>query len=72
MTDRKVATTNIVALLTILILSAVTMMWLFWHFPLVTGLVTLCLSLAFGLSARSARSIDPEVPEMDHREHIVG
>ena len=72
MTDHKVATTNIVALLAILTFSALTMLWLFWRFPVVTGVITLGLSLVFGLSARSARSIDAEIPEMDHREHIAG
>jgi hypothetical protein len=58
MTDSPYARANIFALL-ILALSAATMLWLFWHYPLGTAIVTIAVLAALGISARLARSIDP-------------
>ena len=58
MTEAAHARTNIALLLVILALSAATMVWLFWHYPVITSLVTLAVLLALGVSARLARSID--------------
>jgi hypothetical protein len=52
--------TNILAFLAIVILSAATMLWLFWHYPVRTGIATLVVLSAFGISARLARSIESE------------
>ena len=41
-------------------LSTVTMVWLFWHYPRGTGLATLVVIAAFGVSARLANWIDSE------------
>jgi len=45
--------------LLILTLSAATMLWLFWHYPLGTAIVTIVVLAVLGISARLARSIDP-------------
>jgi hypothetical protein len=58
MTDSPNARANIFALL-ILTLSAATMLWLFWHYPLGTSIVTIAVLAVLGISARLARSIDP-------------
>jgi hypothetical protein len=58
MTDSPYARANIFALL-ILTLSAATMLWLFWHYPLGTAIVTIVVLAVLGISARLARSIDP-------------
>jgi hypothetical protein len=58
MTDSPHAGANIFALL-ILMLSAGTMLWLFWHYPLVTAIATIVVVAVFGISARMASSIEP-------------
>ena len=58
MTESSRTRTNIAALLAILALSAATMVWLFWHFPVITAVVTLAVLTGLGISARLARSID--------------
>ncbi len=49
---------NVAVLLLILALSALTMLWLFWHHPVATALVTVTVLAALGISARLARSIE--------------
>ena len=56
--------TNIAVRLAILALSAVTMVWLFWHYPVITGVITLAILAALGVSARLARLIETDMPEM--------
>jgi hypothetical protein len=34
------------------------MVWLFWHYPLITAVVTVAVLASLGISARLARSID--------------
>jgi uncharacterized membrane protein AbrB (regulator of aidB expression) len=58
MTDSPHARANIFALL-ILTLSAATMLWLFWHYPLGTAIVTIVVVAMLGIYARLARSIEP-------------
>jgi hypothetical protein len=65
MTDSSHTRTNIVALLAILGLSAVTMLWLFWHYPVITTIVTVAILAAFGVSARLARSTDGDLTDME-------
>ena len=49
---------NVAVLLLILAVSAITMLWLFWHYPVATALVTVTVLAALGISARLARSIE--------------
>ena len=49
---------NIAVFLVILALSAATMMYLFWRFPIVTAVVTLTVLALLGVSAKLARYID--------------
>ena len=60
MTKSAQKRTNVFGFLTILVLSSGLMIWMLWHFPLVTGVVTLAVWSAFAVSARLARSIEPE------------
>jgi hypothetical protein len=58
MTDSPHARANIFALL-ILMLSAATMLWLFWHYPLGTAIATIVVIAVLAICARLARSIEP-------------
>ena len=51
---------NIVGLIATVAVSSATMLWLFWRFPLVTGIATIVVLSAFGVSARLARMIETE------------
>jgi hypothetical protein len=62
---------GIVAFLAILTVSAGTMLWLFWHFPLMTAIVTLCVFGGFVVLSRLARSIDVEMKDLDRSEQSV-
>jgi hypothetical protein len=57
------ARTNIAIFLAILLLSAGTMVWLFWHHPLTTSIATLAVLTLLGVSARLARSIEAEAEQ---------
>jgi membrane protein implicated in regulation of membrane protease activity len=63
--------TNVAAFIAILVLSATTMLVLFWRFPLLTGMVTLAVLAAFWISARLARSLEVEMSDLDSGEHTV-
>jgi hypothetical protein len=52
------------ALLTVLVLSAATMVWLFWHFPIITGVATLAILGVLGISAHLARMTDSELVDI--------
>ncbi len=60
MTTKARARTNIIGFLAIGLVSAITMLWLFWRFPLATGITTIVVLAAFGISARLARMVDSE------------
>jgi hypothetical protein len=60
MTQSSTARANIVGFLAILALSALTMVWLFWHHPIKTLVATLAVLAGLGLCARWARSIEPD------------
>jgi hypothetical protein len=67
MTHSSYARANIVAILAILALSALTMVWLFWHHPVKTLIGTLAVLTALSISARLARSIEPDSgADLDH------
>jgi hypothetical protein len=62
---------GIVAFLAILTVSAGTMLWLFWRFPLMTAIVTLGVFAAFVLLSRLARSIDVDLNDLYWTEQSV-
>jgi hypothetical protein len=70
MTDATHARSNIAALLAIWALSAATMVWLFWHFPVITAVATLAILTSLGVSARLARSTDTETKELQTEQGV--
>jgi hypothetical protein len=62
---------NIVAFIAILTLSAGTMLWLFWRFPLMTALITLGIFLGLGVLARLARWVDVDITDLDGTKQRV-
>jgi hypothetical protein len=58
MTESSSNRTNVAAFLAILLVSAATMVVLFWRFPLTTALITLGVFVLLGVSARLARAIE--------------
>jgi len=52
--------TNIFGFFGIVFLSSVTMLWLFWRFPITTAIATVLVWAVLGVSARLARSMDTE------------
>jgi membrane protein implicated in regulation of membrane protease activity len=59
------------AFLAILTVSAGTMLWLFWRFPLMTAVVTLGVFAALVVLARLARSIDADLQDLDRTEQSI-
>lgn len=55
MTTSAQSRTKIVAFYGIVVLSAATMLWLFWRFPVGTAIATVAVLAAFAVSARLAR-----------------
>jgi hypothetical protein len=69
MTHSSHARANFIAFLGILALSALTMVWLFWHHPVKTLIATVAVLTALGVSARLARSVEPDGgADLDHGE----
>ncbi len=66
MIDSSHPRANIAALLCVVTLSSATMVWLFWHFPVTTGIVTVAVLAALGVSARLARSMDTDMIDLNH------
>jgi hypothetical protein len=63
---------NTAIFLAVLSLSALTMVWLFWHHPVKTAVATVAVLAALGICARLARSIEVENPaELDHGESSI-
>lgn len=62
---------SIVAFIAILTLSAGTMLWLFWRFPLLTAIITVGVFLVLGVLARLARSIDVDITDLDRTKQRV-
>jgi hypothetical protein len=71
MTDSSTTRANIVALLVILTVSAATMLWLLWRFPLTTAIITLLVLATLGILARLARSSDVEIADLDRSKQII-
>ena len=65
MTDSSQARTNIAVLWSILALSALIMVWLFWRFPVITAIATVAILTALGVSARLARLTDTDSAELE-------
>jgi uncharacterized integral membrane protein len=71
MTESSSARMGILAFLAILTVSAATMLWLFWRFPLPTAVVTLGVLAVLGVSARLARSVEVELKDLDRTEQSI-
>jgi hypothetical protein len=65
MTDSSSSRMNIVAFLATVTLSAGTMLWLFWRFPLVTALATVGILAGLGVLTRLARLIEFDMQDLD-------
>ena len=61
---------GVVAFVVVLTVSAGTMLYMFWRFPLTTGIVTLGVLAALGVLAKLARSIE-EMKDLDRTEQRV-
>jgi uncharacterized membrane protein YqjE len=68
MTEASHSRAKIAALWTILALSALIMVWLFWRFPVITAVATVAILTALGVSARLARLIDTDLTDADLSE----
>ena len=72
MTTASKARANIVGFIAVLTLSALTMVWLFWHYPVKTLIATIGVLAALGISARLARSIEADGgPDLDRSEQRI-
>ena len=71
MTESSSGRMGIVAFLAILTVSAGTMLWLFWRFPLTTAIITLGVFAALGVLARLARSVDADLKDLERTEQSV-
>jgi hypothetical protein len=63
------ARANIAIFLSVLALSALTMVWLFWHHPIKTLIATVAVLAALCISARLARAIEAEVATSSDLDH---
>ena len=61
---------GVVAFVVVLTISAGTMLYMFWRFPLPTAIVTLGVLAALGVLAKLARSIE-EMKDLDRTEQSV-
>jgi hypothetical protein len=71
MTEKASARAKIMGLLAVVGLSAVTMLWLYWHYPLSTSLATVAILAGLGLSARKAGDSEIEDTDMEPSEQSV-
>jgi hypothetical protein len=72
MTHSSYARANILVFLAILSISALSMIWLFWHHPVKTSIATIAVLAALGVSARLARSIETDGnSDLDHGEQSI-
>jgi hypothetical protein len=69
MMDTSVARANFVGFLAVLTASALTMVWLFWHYPVKTIVASVAILAALGISGRLARSMEADGgPTLDQGE----
>lgn len=60
-----------IAFFGVLALSSVTMLWLFWRFPLPTAIITVLALAALAVCARLARSVDAaEMTDLDQSSQL--
>ena len=71
MTERSSSRASIVAFIAILAVSAGTMLWLFWRFPVTTAIVTLVVLGFLAVLGWLARSTDTDSGEMDHGKQRI-
>jgi hypothetical protein len=71
MIDSSSSPMNIVAFLAILTVSAGTMLWLFWRFPLLTAIITVGVFVVLGVLARLARSLDVDMTDLDQTNQRI-
>ena len=74
MSNSAILRANYAIFLAVLTLSAATMIWLFWHYPIKTLIGTVAVLIALGVSARLARAIEAEAAtasDLDHSEQSV-
>jgi hypothetical protein len=71
MQDSSSSRMGIVAFFAIVTVSAGTMLWLFWRFPLMTAIGTLGVLAVLGVLARLARSIDVDLTDREHTEQRI-
>ncbi|HEY0802906.1 MAG TPA: hypothetical protein VGD54_18870 [Steroidobacteraceae bacterium] len=71
MTHASSTRVGFVVFFAILVISAGTMLWLLWRFPLMTALITLGIFAVLGVLARLARSIDVDMTDMDRTKQII-
>jgi len=71
MGDSSSSRMGIVAFIALLAISAGTMLWLFWRFPLLTAIITLGVFAALGVLARLARSIEVDLTDRDRTEQHI-
>jgi len=62
---------SIVAFIAILTLSAGTMLWLFWRFPLPTAIIAVGAFVVLGVLVRLARSLDVDMTDLDPTKQRV-
>lgn len=63
MADSAHKRTKVVGFVVVVGASALTMMWLFWHHPLTTAIVTGLILAAFAISARLAEMVDTDLSD---------
>jgi hypothetical protein len=69
MKSSSYARLNVVALMAILLCSSVTMLWLFWRFPISTTVAAIAILVGLTLSTRLAAPSDGEgFADLDARE----
>jgi hypothetical protein len=59
--------TNALGFVAVLMLSAATMLWLFWHHPVTTSIVTIVVLAAFAISARLAQMVETDMSDMKNQ-----
>ncbi len=65
--------TNMVLLPSLLGLSSLLMLWLFWRHPITTAITTGAVLAAFGLSARLSRAVEADSAEITaHDQGLPG
>ena len=69
MSDSARKRTNVIGFFVMVGTSAVTMLWLFWHHPVKTAIVTGLVFAAFAVSARLAKMVDSDLADRKKQNH---